>query len=57
MVYLKFNEKYLWEERWRHMDILNKILDEENKKFITIKTFVDWNGENHTTIYKAVNKE
>jgi len=57
MVYLKFNEKYLWDERWRHMDILNKILDEENKKFITIKTFVDWNGENHTTIYKAVNKE
>ena len=57
MVYLKYNDNYYREERWKHWDILNEILEEENKKFTTIKTFVDWNGQNHTTIYKAVNKE
>jgi len=56
MVFVKLNDGYI-EERKKTLDIINEVLDEENKKFITIKTFIDWRGNNHTTIYKAINLE
>jgi len=53
MVYLKYNDDYVLDRR-RNMDLVNQVLDSENKKFIIIKTFMDWRGNNHTSIYKAV---
>jgi len=56
MVFVKFNDNYNNEKR-KTWDIINDVLDEENKKFITIRAFNDWKGQNHTTIFKAVNLE
>jgi len=56
MVFLKFNDDYTPKQK-KKLDIINQVLDKENKKFIIIKSFQDWRGNNHTTIYKAVNLE
>jgi len=56
MVFVKFYDDYI-QDRKKTLDIINEVLDKENKKFITIKVFNDWRDINHTTIYKAVNLE
>ena len=55
MVYLKFSDEYNSKIR-ETGDVINKALEQENKKFVIIKTFTDSNGVNHTTIYKAIDK-
>ena len=56
MVYLKYNDNKLG-KRQRTLELINEVLEKENKEFIVIKTFDNWKGDNHITIYKAVKKE
>jgi len=41
MVFLKYNDEFFKQEKRKTLNIINEVLDEENKQFILIKTFDD----------------
>jgi len=55
MTFIKYNDEFL-REYWQSRTIINDVLEQENKKFVLVKKFTTWEGDELIYLYKAIDK-